>query len=105
MDSGDSLYKVARPFRFWYSNRIYQCMYFENKLYCLVKSYRASDSQKAFTLALKLAQQGKETWVMSLRTKRCVWASATSLIKSSRTTTLQSSRHEVLAKDIASQMP
>jgi hypothetical protein len=68
-------HELVHPFKFWHNNELHEGMCSGKELYRLVEKFGTSDRQKAFGLAVQLAEQGSQICVTCLRAEYCVWVS------------------------------
>jgi hypothetical protein len=68
-------HELVHPFKFWYDHELQEGMCSGKELYRLVEKFATNDRQRAFGLAVKLAEQGSQVCVTCMRAEYCVWVS------------------------------
>ena len=68
-------HELVHPFKFWYDDELRNGMCSGKELYQLVEKFGADGRQKAFGLAVRLAEQGNQVSVTCMRSEYCVWIS------------------------------
>lgn len=68
-------HELIHPFKFWHEQNLQEGMCFGKELYRLVGQFKADERQKAFSVAVELAEAGSQICVTCLRAKYCVWIS------------------------------
>ena len=68
-------HELVHPFKFWYENELHEGMCSGKELYRLVEKFGGHERQKAFGLAVQLAEQGSQVCVTCMRAEYCVWVS------------------------------
>lgn len=68
-------HELVHPFKFWYENELHEGMCSGKELYRLVEKFGSNERQKAFGLAVQLAEQGGQVCVTCMRAEYCVWVS------------------------------
>ncbi|HEY9747212.1 MAG TPA: hypothetical protein V6C63_00820 [Allocoleopsis sp.] len=66
-------HQLVHPFKFWYDNQLQEGIRFGKELYCFVADFAAADRQKAFSLAVSLAEQGTPVYITCMGAKYKVW--------------------------------
>jgi hypothetical protein len=66
---------LVQSFKFWYQDKIHEGMSSGSEIYRLCTAYKAEDRQKAFSLAVALAEHGAQACVTCRRTEYKVWMS------------------------------
>ncbi len=66
-------HELVHPFKFWYDNELQDGMCSGKELYRLVEKCGTRDRQRAFGLAVKLAEQGSHVCVTCMRAEYCIW--------------------------------
>jgi hypothetical protein len=78
-------HELAHPFKFWYENELHEGMCSGKELYRLVEKFAGHERQKAFGIAVQLAEQGCQICVTCMRAEYCVWVSSRSKTPQLRT--------------------
>ncbi len=68
-------HELIHPFKFWHEQNLQEGMCFGKELYQLVGQFKTDERQKAFSVAVELAETGKQICVTCLRSRYCVWVS------------------------------
>lgn len=68
-------HELIHPFKFWHEQNLQEGMCFGKELYQLVGQFNPDERQKAFSVAVALAETGHHICVSCLRAKYCVWIS------------------------------
>jgi hypothetical protein len=64
---------LVQSFKFWYQDKIHEGMSSGSEIYRLCTAYKAEDRQKAFSLAVVLAEHGAQACITCRRTEYKVW--------------------------------
>ncbi|MBD1864151.1 MULTISPECIES: hypothetical protein [Trichocoleus] len=76
-------HELVHFFKFLYDHEIREGMCSEKELYCLWDSFPASSRQKAFAVAMDLAEQGSQVCITCMRAEYKIWVSLRTLPLSS----------------------
>ncbi len=64
---------LVQCFKFWSHNELCEGMCSDREMYCLSSTYQAKDRQKAFSLAVALAEHGAQVCITCRRHEYKVW--------------------------------
>ncbi|HEY9751016.1 MAG TPA: hypothetical protein V6C63_20200 [Allocoleopsis sp.] len=72
-------HELVHPFKFLYNHEIHEGMCSGKELYCLWERFPASSRQKAFAVAMDLAEQGRQVCITCMRSEYKIWVSLRTL--------------------------
>ena len=70
---------LVHPFKFLYNQEIREGMCSGKELYCLWEKFPVDSRQRAFALAIDLAEQGSQVCITCMRAEYKIWVSLRTL--------------------------
>jgi hypothetical protein len=72
-------HELVHPFKFLYDHEIRDGMCSGKELYCFWENFPPSSRQKAFAVAMDLAEQGSQVCITCMRAEYKIWVSLRTL--------------------------